>query len=83
MESKARRRQLRTLYCPSCGTRGSLREILYGLPAEEPDGNKYVVGGCTGFGSLFDIACIDCPWEGIRKTIDGSELSIEWLFVPR
>ena len=50
--------------CPNCGASGSLREIIYGLPAEPVDETKYAVGGCCISDNDPTLRCIECGWEG-------------------
>jgi hypothetical protein len=67
-----RRRRLNSLLCPECGSIGTMRQILYGMPDPEVfDFEKYAVGGCciNGDGSDPDIQCRSCEWEGFRKDL--------------
>ncbi len=57
-----RRKQLRTLSCPKCGTKG-LKKILYGMPSDDFKFEKFIVGGCMP--SEADIGCSKCDWSGI------------------
>ena len=50
--------------CPKCDSSVGIREILYGMPAEEPDSSKYIIGGCLFTGNDPKWACINCGWEG-------------------
>ena len=47
-----------------------MRMILWGMPAEEPDPDKYVVGGCclspTGVDPTHE--CIKCGWQRFDET---------------
>ena len=47
-----------------------MRMILWGIPAEEPDPSKYVVGGCcvspTGVDPTHE--CINCGWQGFDES---------------
>jgi hypothetical protein len=48
MENKAPRRlQLRSLNCPNCNGRGLMKTILWGMPEEDFDYDKYASGGCV------------------------------------
>ena len=47
-------------YCPRCNNKGSLRKILWGLPDEEPDETKHVVGGCCISDNDPEHACTNC-----------------------
>jgi hypothetical protein len=53
--------------CPKCGGNNSLRKILYGLPMEEPDDSKYVLGGCCPPEIEPDVQCGTCGWQGISS----------------
>ena len=57
-----RRKQLRVLACPVCGTRG-LKRILYGMPSDDFEFDQYIVGGCIM--SEADIGCVKCDWSGV------------------
>ena len=51
--------------CPQCGRSGTLRIVLYGMPINEPDNNKYILAGCgMSPGPQFDTGCVECHWEG-------------------
>ena len=49
--------------CPHCGSTDEIREILYGLPSEEPDPTKYVTGGCLIGDDDPVWACVECGWQ--------------------
>jgi hypothetical protein len=69
--------QMKRLICPKCGTKGKLREIIYGMPDPEHfDFEKYAVGGCcvNGEGTDPDIRCRSCDWSGFRDSIDESRV---------
>lgn len=51
--------------CPQCNSKGSLRKILWGMPENEPDESKYVIGGCCISENDPDYACINCDWQGL------------------
>jgi hypothetical protein len=61
-----RRPTLGSLICPQCGEKGNIRKILYGMPGDGFDFEKYAVGGCcmNGDGSDPEIACRKCEWQG-------------------
>ncbi len=59
---RIRRKQLRALSCPKCGTKG-LKKILYGMPGDDFPFDKFIVGGCIM--SEADIGCSSCDWSGI------------------
>lgn len=49
--------------CPICNSKEGVREYLYGLPSEEPDPAKFVVGGCCFSDDMPDYKCINCEIE--------------------
>jgi len=63
-----RRTALHLITCPKCGQVGTMQRIIYGLPDDDFDFEKYAVGGCciTGDGSDPDICCKGCGWRGLR-----------------
>ena len=46
--------------CPECLSETGIRKIMYGMPMEEPDPSKYVVGGCLISDDMPDYRCIKC-----------------------
>lgn len=44
--------------CPVCKTTEGVRRYLYGMPSEEPDPAKYVVGGCLVSEDMPDYKCV-------------------------
>jgi uncharacterized Zn finger protein len=53
--------------CPKCSSSEGVREILYGLPSEEPDPAIYIVGGCLVERNQPTHRCITCGWERIKN----------------
>ena len=51
--------------CPGCGSLGSVREIIYGMPGSDFDFEKYIVGGCCVTDENPEFGCKKCGWEGI------------------
>jgi hypothetical protein len=49
--------------CENCGSPEGMRKILWGMPAEEPDLNEFVLGGCILEENPSSLKCIDCGWE--------------------
>ena len=70
-----RRKQLRTLTCPECQQRGLLRELLWGMPGEDFDHDKYASGGCC-LPSPWppDVECSGCGFQGYRDVISGFDM---------
>lgn len=58
--------ELSAASCPKCGVKGFLKWILYGLPTEEFDFKKYIVGGCVVSDLDPEIGCRRCGWRGMR-----------------
>ena len=63
------RNPLRRIACPQCGEVG-LQKIIYGMPADDFNFDKYIVGGCIF--SESDIGCPKCKWSGIRNELEQS-----------
>ena len=63
-----RRKRLRSLACPECGEIGMLRKIIYGMPSDDFNFDKYIVGGCII--SEADISCPNCEWSGSRNDLE-------------
>lgn len=50
--------------CSQCGETGTIREIVYGLPAPDFDFKRYASGGCCVILGGPNVACSECGWEG-------------------
>lgn len=62
--------------CPDCDSHEGIREILYGLPAEPINEEKYVIGGCIVSGNDPIWTCIECGWTGWSlNNSNGTKLS--------
>ena len=82
-----------TKKCPVCNSLDGVREFIYGMPSEEPDATKYVLGGCTISDDMPDYRCITCAADFYnnrdefhnRFISDGSGISFlckgckEWI----
>ena len=68
MSEKPRRMALRRTACPQCGEVG-LQKIMYGMPSDEFNFEKYIVGGCMP--SEADIGCRACEWSGTREELES------------
>ena len=66
-EPKKRRKRIDSLICPKCGEK-KLKMIIYGMPADGFDFEKYFVGGCMP--GKEDIGCKNCYWIGIRSNLE-------------
>lgn len=49
-----------TKKCPVCNSKEGVREYLYGLPMDQPDAGKYVLGGCCISEDMPNYKCIKC-----------------------
>lgn len=49
--------------CPTCNSSEGVREFLYGMPSQEPDPKKYVVGGCVISDDMPDYRCLNCSTD--------------------
>lgn len=49
--------------CPVCNSIDGVREYLYGMPSEEPDPAKYVIGGCCPSDEMPDYKCLKCSTD--------------------
>ncbi len=72
-----------------------VREFVYGMPSEEPDATKYVLGGCCISDDMPDYKCIKCATDFYRDSdkfynrfiSDGSGISFqckeckEWIAI--
>ena len=52
--------------CPNCGVKGTLKKIIYGMPSDDFDFEKYIVGGCVVSDLDPEIGCRRCGWRGMR-----------------
>jgi hypothetical protein len=67
-QPQKRRKRIDSLVCPSCGEK-TLTKIIYGMPGDGFDFQKYFVGGCVM--SDEDIGCKNCEWVGFRDDFDS------------
>jgi len=51
--------------CVGCGKEGTVKEIIYGLPAEDYDRDRYLLGGCIPEDVVAE--CTHCRWQKIKK----------------
>lgn len=50
--------------CPNCNTNKYLKKILYGMPSDMFNFNKFHVGGCIP--SDATVHCSNCDWDDGR-----------------
>jgi len=71
--------------CPVCNSKEGVREYFYGLPMEQPDTEKYVLGGCCISEDMPDYRCMKCFTDFYRDSdkyqnrfiADGSGISFQ------
>lgn len=56
-------------FCPKCNEMGKVKEILYGMPSEDYNQNKYVLGGCCIEENDPEIQCTECDWVGMMEEV--------------
>lgn len=56
-------------FCLNCNEMGNVREILYGMPSEDYDQDKYVLGGCCIEDNDPEIQCTTCQWVGMKEEV--------------
>jgi hypothetical protein len=49
------------LSCPNCKSSENLKKILYGMPSDDFDHEKFEVGGCVP--SDATVRCTKCEWD--------------------
>ena len=59
--------------CPYCKRQSGLREIIYGMPAEPLDEERFYVGGCCVSPLSPTWKCIECGWEGWSLNSSGGQ----------
>ena len=59
--------KLAELVCSECGAVGKFKKIIYGMPSDDFDFEKYAVGGCIAEDDAPDISCGDCSAETYLK----------------
>ena len=65
--------------CPECKSLDGVREIVYGLPIEPLDEEKYATGGCCITDEDPTRKCIRCGWKGqnIKRNLGlGNEIEV-------
>ena len=56
-------------FCPKCNEMGKIKEILYGMPSEDYNQTKYVLGGCCITDNDPEIQCTNCDWAGMKESV--------------
>ncbi len=56
-------------FCPKCNEMGKVKEILYGMPSEDYNQDKYVLGGCCIEENDPEIKCTGCDWVGMMEEV--------------
>jgi hypothetical protein len=65
-----RTRELLKEACPGCGTVGTLKKIIYGMPNSDFNFDRYISGGCVIFDEMPEIGCLGCEWQGLERALD-------------
>jgi len=55
--------------CPQCNEPGKVKRILYGMPAQDYNHEKYVLGGCCVTDDDPEIQCTACDWSGMMEEV--------------
>lgn len=50
--------------CVRCGKVGLIKEIVYGMPDDDFDFDKFIVGGCCVYPGNPTHGCNGCGWMG-------------------
>lgn len=53
--------KLSSMTCGGCGSVGTMRKIVYGMPSDGFDFEKYAVGGCMPSEAKYE--CRLCEWR--------------------
>ncbi len=64
-----KRVRIRNAKCPACGVVGTLKRIIFGLPGDDFDFDKYISGGCIVTDDDPEVGCVTCGWEGKRAEL--------------
>ena len=56
-------------FCPKCNEMGKIKEILYGMPSEDYNQTKYILGGCCITDNDPEIQCTNCDWTGMKESV--------------
>lgn len=59
----------RATQCPQCLKIGSVKEILYGMPGDSFNFERYIVGGCLEPEDAPEVSCTACEWGGSRAEL--------------
>ena len=67
--------------CPDCNGEGTVREIIWGMPAGPVDESKYVTGGCcvSPDGNDPSHECIKCGWQKFESRTPYEDYPPEFL----
>lgn len=59
----------RFTFCPKCNEMGKIKEVLYGMPSEDYNQEKFVLGGCCISDNDPEIQCTNCDWCGMKEDV--------------
>jgi hypothetical protein len=54
--------------CPVCKSIEGVRAYIYGMPSQEPNPAKYVLGGCLIFDDMPDFKCLKCSTDFYKNS---------------
>jgi hypothetical protein len=63
-----RKTRIDSFNCPNCGAK-ALKRIVYGMPDDNFDFKKNIVGGCIP--QAEDVGCKSCEWVGFRRELEA------------
>ncbi len=61
--------------CYICTDGGDLHKIVYGLPADDFDFERFEVGGCVIYENVPSFRCRICGWEGTKNELKSLKRS--------
>lgn len=64
--------KVKKVQCPNCQTNSYLKKIMYGLPGDDFDFEKFHIGGCIPSDATYH--CERCGWE--NESNPNSELDL-------
>lgn len=62
--------RLLTASCPRCGAVGHIKRILWGMPSNDVDLSRFIIGGCLIDENESEVGCEQCNWVGLKKELE-------------